>query len=276
MPKINRVHFVLLIAKTIVYQITTSFIGEYTTERRTMNELQIFNNEEFGTIRTAEINGKPYFVASDVATALGYANPRKAVIDHCKGVTKRDTPTSGGKQELSYINEGDVYRLIMRSKLPSAEKFESWVVDEVIPSIRKNGGYIANQENLTPEQIVANALIVAQNIISQKDKQIEEMRPKADFFDAVADSKTAISMNEVSKVLGIKGLGRNNLFEFLRDNAILDRWNAPYQKYVDCGWFRVIEQKYTKNGEEHISIKTLVYQKGIDAIRRKIETQRSV
>lgn len=275
MPKINRVHFVLLIAKTIVYQITTSFIGEYTTERRTMNELQIFNNEEFGTIRTAEINGKPYFVASDVATALGYANPRKAVIDHCKGVTKRDTPTSGGKQELSYINEGDVYRLIMRSKLPSAEKFESWVVDEVIPSIRKNGGYIANQENLTPEQIVANALIVAQNIISQKDKQIEEMRPKADFFDAVADSKTAISMNEVSKVLGIKGLGRNNLFEFLRDNAILDRWNVPYQKYIDCGWFRVIEQKYTKNGEEHISIKTLVYQKGVDAIRRKIEAQRS-
>lgn len=275
MPKINRVHFVLLIAKTIVYQITTSFIGEYTTERRTMNELQIFNNEEFGTIRTAEINGKPYFVASDVATALGYANPRKAVIDHCKGVTKRDTPTSGGKQELSYINEGDVYRLIMRSKLPSAEKFESWVVDEVIPSIRKNGGYIANQENMTPEQIVANALIVAQNIISQKDKQIEEMRPKADFFDAVADSKTAISMNEVSKVLGIKGLGRNNLFEFLRDNAILDRWNVPYQKYIDCGWFRVIEQKYTKNGEEHISIKTLVYQKGVDAIRRKIEAQRS-
>lgn len=275
MPKINRVHFVLLIAKTIVYQITTSFIGEYTTERRTMNELQIFNNEEFGTIRTAEINGKPYFVASDVATALGYANPRKAVIDHCKGVTKRDTHTSGGKQELSYINEGDVYRLIMRSKLPSAEKFESWVVDEVIPSIRKNGGYIANQENLTPEQIVANALIVAQNIISQKDKQIEEMRPKADFFDAVADSKTTISMNEVSKVLGIKGLGRNNLFEFLRDNAILDRWNVPYQKYIDCGWFRVIEQKYTKNGEEHISIKTLVYQKGVDAIRRKIEAQRS-
>ena len=192
-----------------------------------------------------------------------------------QGVTKRDTPTSGGKQELSYINEGDVYRLIMRSKLPSAEKFESWVVDEVIPSIRKNGGYIANQENLTPEQIVANALIVAQNIISQKDKQIEEMRPKADFFDAVADSKTAISMNEVSKVLGIKGLGRNNLFEFLRDNAILDRWNVPYQKYIDCGWFRVIEQKYTKNGEEHISIKTLVYQKGVDAIRRKIEAQRS-
>ena len=240
-----------------------------------MNELQIFNNEEFGEIRTVTKNNKTYFAGSDVASALGYAIPHKAVQTHCKGVLKWNIPTKSGNQDVLFIPEGDVYRLIMRSKLPAAEKFESWVVDEVIPSIRKNGGYIANQENMTPEQIVANALIVAQNIISQKDKQIEEMRPKADFFDAVADSKTAISMNEVSKVLGIKGLGRNNLFEFLRDNAILDRWNVPYQKYIDCGWFRVIEQKYTKNGEEHISIKTLVYQKGVDAIRRKIEAQRS-
>ena len=99
--------------------------------------------------------------------------------------------------------------------MPKADEFEHWIFDEVLPSIRKNGGYIANQENLTPEKIVANALIVAQNIISQKDRQIEQMKPKAEFFDAVADSKTAISMNEVSKVLGIKGYGRNNLFEFL-------------------------------------------------------------
>lgn len=240
-----------------------------------MEELQIFNNEEFGEIRTVTKNNKTYFAGSDVASALGYAIPHKAVQTHCKGVLKWNIPTKSGNQDVLFIPEGDVYRLIMRSKLPAAEKFESWVMDEVIPSIRKNGGYIANQENMTPEQIVANALIVAQNIISQKDKQIEEMQPKADFFDAVADSKTAISMNEVSKVLGIKGLGRNNLFEFLRDNAILDRCNVPYQKYIDCGWFRVIEQKYTKNGEEHISIKTLVYQKGVDAIRRKIEAQRS-
>ena len=96
------------------------------------------------------------------------------------------------------------------------------------------------------------------------------MKPKAEFFDAVADSKTAISMNEVSKVLGIKGYGRNNLFEFLRSSGILDRWNVPYQRYIDCGWFRVIEQKYSKNGEQCVSTKTLVYQKGVDAIRKKI------
>lgn len=106
-----------------------------------MNELQIFNSEEFGEIRTAEIDGKPYFVGTDVAKALGYSNPRKAILDHCKGVTKRDTPTSSGVQSMSYINEGDLYRLIMKSKLPSAEKFEAWVMDEVLPTIRKTGSY---------------------------------------------------------------------------------------------------------------------------------------
>lgn len=106
-----------------------------------MNELQIFNSEEFGEVRTIEIDGKPYFVGTDVAKALGYSNPRKAILDHCKGVTKRDTPTSSGVQSMSYINEGDLYRLIMKSKLPSAEKFEAWVMDEVLPTIRKTGSY---------------------------------------------------------------------------------------------------------------------------------------
>ena len=239
-----------------------------------MEELQIFNSDEFGTIRIKTIDGEPWFVAKDVADKLGYAQTSNMM----KRIDEEDSKSSildGMNMKSSLINESGLYSAIIGSKLNSAKRFKHWVTSEVLPSIRKNGGYIANQENLTPEQIVANALIVAQNIISQKDKQIEEMRPKADFFDAVADSKTAISMNEVSKVLGIKGLGRNNLFEFLRDNAILDRWNVPYQKYIDCGWFRVIEQKYTKNGEEHISIKTLVYQKGVEAIRRKIESQRS-
>lgn len=106
-----------------------------------MNELQIFNSDEFGEIRTIEIDGKPFFVGTDVTKALGYSNPRKAILDHCKGVVKRDTPTSSGIQSMSYINEGDLYRLIMKSKLPSAEKFESWVMDEVLPTIRKTGSY---------------------------------------------------------------------------------------------------------------------------------------
>ena len=235
-----------------------------------MNQLKVFENEEFGKVRAVEIDGDLWFSGKDVAESLGYTNPRKAILDHVdiedRGVTKCDT--LGGKQDMTIINESGLYSLVISSKLPSAKRFKHWVTSEVIPSIRKNGGYIANQENLSPEQIVANALIVAQSIIVDRDRQLAEMKPKADFFDSVADSKTAISMNEVAKVLDIRGYGRNNLFEFLRKKGILDKFNVPYQRYVDYGWFRVIEQKYMKNGEPQITTKTLVYQKGVDAIRK--------
>lgn len=124
-----------------------------------MNELQFFNSEEFGEIRTAEIDGKPYFVGTDVAKALGYSNPRDAVSRHCKGVVKRDTPTSSGIQSMSYINEGDLYRLIMKSKLPSAEKFESWVMDEVLPTIRKTGSYQKPLTTVEQIQVIATGFL---------------------------------------------------------------------------------------------------------------------
>ena len=222
-----------------------------------MNELQIFENVEFGQVRTIEIDGKPYFVANDVARALGYTNPSKATNDHCKNaVMSRGNDSLGREQEFKFIPEGDIYRLIIRSNLPAAERFERWIFDDVIPSIRKNGGYIANQENLTPEEIVANALVIAQKIISDRDKQIQELKPKAEFFDAVTDSKDAIPMADVAKVLDM-GIGRNKLFECLRSRNILMSDNRPYQKYVDAGYFRVVEQKYDKGyGEIGINIKT--------------------
>ena len=129
----------------------------------------------------------------------------------------------------------------------------------------------------TPELIMARALKVAEQTINNLSRkaevlqlQVNDMKPKAEFFDAVADSKTAMSMNDVAKVLEIKGYGRNKLFEFLREKGVLDRYNVPYQKYVDCGWFRVIEQKYMKNGEPQVTTKTLVYQKGVNAIRKML------
>ena len=124
-----------------------------------MNELQIFNSGEFGEIRTIEIDGKPYFVGTDVAKALGYNNPRDAVSRHCKGVVKHDTPTSSGVQSMSYINEGDLYRLIMKSKLPSAEKFESWVMDEVLPTIRKTGSYRKPLTTVEQIQVIATGFL---------------------------------------------------------------------------------------------------------------------
>ena len=235
-----------------------------------MNELQIFNNEEFGSVRTITKDNEPMFCLADVCKALEIKN----ATDVAKRLEEDEvTRLNLGSQsgETNFVTESGLYAVILRSDKPNARKFRKWVTSEVLPSIRKNGGYIANQEQMTPEQIVANALIVAQNIISQKDRQIEEMKPKAEFFDAVADSKTAISMNEVAKVLNIKGYGRNNLFEFLRENKVLDRLNVPYQRYVDNGWFRVIEQHYQKNGEPVVTTKTLVYQKGVDGIRKMIE-----
>lgn len=233
-----------------------------------MNELQIFENSEFGEIRTITKDNEPMFCLSDVCKALELTNSR-SVADRLEDDErcKLDLPRQG---ETWFVTESGLYAVILRSDKPNAKKFRKWVTGEVLPSIRKNGGYIANQEQMTPEQIVANALIVAQNIISQKDKKIQEMKPKAEFFDTVSESKTAISMNEVAKVLNVKGYGRNNLFEFLRENKILDRWNVPYQRYVDNGWFRVIEQHYQKNGEPVVTTKTLVYQKGVDGIRKMI------
>jgi len=247
---------------------------QYKNERRMrLNQLQVFENSEFGQVRTLIKDGQPWFVGKDVADALGYTNPRKAIADHVDADDKDVTicDTLGGNQTMVIINESGLYSLILSSKLPAAKKFKRWVTSEVLPSIRQNGGYIANQENLSDAEILAKAVLVAQNVIAQKDKLIEEMKPKAEFFDAVANSKTAIPMDQVAKVLGIKGIGRNKLFEILREKKVLDRGNVPYQEYVDRGYFRVIEQKYTKpNGDTCINIKTLVYQKGVDFIRRLI------
>lgn len=230
-----------------------------------MNELQIFNNEEFGEVRTVEINGKPYFMALDIARALGYARPADAISAHCKGSVKHRVLTNGGEQEAKFIPEGDIYRLIVRSNLPSAEKFERWVFDEVLPEIRRTGGY-------QMPQTYAEALRAYANEVEQRERlelENKQMKPKAEFFDAVTDSKDAIPMANVAKVLGFKGIGRNNLFKILREEKILQPNSIPYQEYIDREYFRVVEQKYDKPyGEVGINIKTLVFQKGIDFIRK--------
>ncbi len=230
-----------------------------------MNELQIFNNEDFGEVRTVVIEGRPWFVAKDITECLGYQNGRDALYKHVdeedKGVAKCDT--LGGAQDLSVINESGLYSLILSSKLPEARKFKHWVTSEVLPTIRKTGGYKLPQSFSEALQLAADQ---AERIETLK-KRNEELIPKAEFFDAVTDSKTAISIGEAAKVLDA-GIGQNKLFAFLRDNNILKSDNTPYQRYIDMGYFRVVEQKYEVNGEIRISIKTLVFQKGIDFIRR--------
>lgn len=241
-----------------------------------MNELQIFENAEFGQIRTVEMDGKAYFVANDVASSLGYSNPRDAIARHCRGVVKRDTPTSSGIQSMSYIGEGDLYRLITHSKLPSAEKFESWVFDEVLPSIRKNGGYIAGQETLSDEELLSKALMVAQRKIDEKnqliamqDSRIQEMKPKEIFADAVSASHTSILIGDLAKLICQNGvqIGQKRLFEWMRQNNYLIKSgssrNMPQQKYVEQGLFEVKESNIQNpDGSVRITRTTKVTGKG--------------
>lgn len=235
-----------------------------------MNEIQVFNNTEFGEIRTAEIEGKPYFMATDIAKALGYTNPNKAINDHCRAITKCATPISGKIQEVNFIPEGDVYRLIARSKLPQAEKFEKWVFDEVLPSIRKTGGYIAGQEHMTDDELLANAILVAQRKIAERDKVIQaqndtitELKPKAVFADAVSSSKTSILIGDMAKLLRQNGIeiGQKRLFDWLRNNGYLIKrkgsdWNMPTQRSVEMGLFEIKESTHLDGNGCNITTKT--------------------
>ena len=212
------------------------------------NELRVFENAEFGSVRTVEIEGKPYFVGNDVAKALGYIETAKAIRTHCKGVSEMDIPTKGGLQKMKIIPEGDLYRLITHSKLPSAERFESWVFDEVLPSIRKNGGYISGQETMSDDELMAKALLVAQNKIAERDKQIEEMKPHAVLGRAITTANTSILVGDLAKILHQNGvdIGAQRLFRWMRDNGYLIKrkgtdWNLPTQRSMELGLFEIKE-----------------------------------
>lgn len=222
-----------------------------------MNALKIFENKEFGEIRVIEKDNDPWFIGKDVAEILGYSNPRDAIYKHVefedKGVAKCDT--LGGSQELTVINESGLYSLILSSKLPGAKKFKYWITSEVLPSIRKNGGYIANQENLSDSELMAKALLVAQNTINNKNKQLEEAHKKIEadsgkvlFAECVESSKSSILVGELAKILKQNGIdiGQNRLFKWLRHNKYLisrkgNDFNMPTQTSMNMGLFEIKE-----------------------------------
>lgn len=208
-----------------------------------MNELFVFNNEQFGSVRMIRIDGKPYFSAKDVADALKYVNPRDAVARHCKGVVKHDVLSKGGVQSTMFIPEGDIYRLIIRSKLPEAEKFEKWVFDEVIPSIRKGGFY------KTP-QTFSEALRLAADLQEEKErleianKELEEEKkqnePKVLFADSVVASEDSILIRELAKLLKQNGYetGEQRLYDQLRKEGYICKYSTePTQKAMELGLF---------------------------------------
>lgn len=223
-------------------------------------KLQVFENEEFGEIRTVEINDKIYFCGSDVAKALGYNRPNDAIKQHCKSTVKyRIATAQGNMADMLFISEGNVYRLITHSKLPSAEKFETWVYDEILPSIRKHDGYIVNQNEMSNEELLARALQVSQSIIEEKTKKLEQAEekikldePKVQFADAVSCSDTTILIRDLAKILKQSGvdIGQNRLFEYLRQNGYLIKSgqskNMTTQKSMNLELFRVKERTIIK------------------------------
>ena len=235
------------------------------------NEIKIFENEEFGSMRTLkEENGRVVFCGSDVAKALGYRNVSDVLIRHCKGIVKHDTLTNGGVQALSFISEGDVYRLVAHSRLPSAEKFESWIFDEVLPTIRRTGGYVANEdifiENYLPflDEPYRNLFRLQMMAINQLNERIRHDQPLVEFANQVSNTENLIDMNAMAKLAVEEKIpiGRNRLFRWLRENGILMSDNLPYQKYIDRGYFAVKETVFEVDSMTRTYQQTLVTGKG--------------
>lgn len=236
-----------------------------------MNGIQVFNNPEFGSIRTLEVEGKTYFVGKDVADSLGYTNTSKAIRDHVDAEDKltERIVLSGQNREVIFINESGLYSLILSSKLPSAKRFKHWVTSEVLPSIRKSGGYITGQEQMTDSELMARALLVAQKKIDERNAQIERMKPKEIFADAVAASHTSILIGELAKLLKQNGVetGQRRLFTWMRDNGYLIKGgssrNMPTQKGMELGLFEIKETTINNpDGSIRISRTTKVTGKG--------------
>lgn len=237
-----------------------------------MNELKVFNSPEFGQVRTFDKDGEPWFVGKDVAIILGYGRTADAIRVHVdeddKGVGEIQTP--GGKQKIVIINESGLYSLVLSSKLPTAKKFKHWITSEVLPAIRKTGGYIANAETMTDAEIMSKALLIAKQTIESREQRIhsleaetERMKPKEIFADAVSASNSSILIGDLAKILhgnGIK-IGRGRLFAWMREHGFLIKqkgtsYNMPTQRAMELGLFRVKEGSYVDGKGNNIITKT--------------------
>lgn len=233
-----------------------------------MGAMKIWESQEFGVLRVIEQDGEPWMVGKDVAQALGYAKPENAIANHVDEEDKTSTLIQGSgsnyKSKTTLINESGLYSLVLSSKLPGAKRFRRWVTGEVLPSIRKDGGYIKTAPGMTDADIMAKAILLAQKTIEGQKAQIAEMTPKALFADAVSASSTSILVGDLAKLIRHNGLdiGQNRLFDWLRNNGYLIRakgmsWNMPTQRSMDLGLFEVKETSIT-HSDGHISVNKTV------------------
>jgi anti-repressor protein len=223
-------------------------------------EIQIFKNDRFGEVRTMVINGEPWFVGKDVASVLGYVSPHRAVFDHVDEDDKTSVliqhSGSNYKSKTIFINESGLYSLILSSKLPQAKEFKRWVTNEVLPQIRKTGGYIPLNDCEDTGEIMARALMIAQRTIEQKDALLEMQKPKVRFAEAVTGSDDSILIGELAKLITQNGyeIGRTRLFDWLRRNGyIFKNSTEPIQKWVEKGLFETkVSIIHTHHGEHEV------------------------
>lgn len=240
-----------------------------------MNELKLIKQQEI-LGKDFKVYGdveNPLVLAKDVATWIEHTNLTVMInsVDDDEKVILRTKDCLGRDNTATFLTENGLYEVLMLSRKPIAKAFKK-EVKKVLHSLRVNGGYIAGQEQLSEDEIIANALVVAHRILAKREATIAEMKPKVDFYNKVTGSPDTCDMKEVAKLLNYKNIGRNKLFEILRDEKILDNHNQPYQKYIDAGYFRVIETKFEdKDGDTHINLKTVVFQKGVDYIKKTLE-----
>ena len=232
--------------------------------------LPVFFYYNNNAVRTVLIDNEIWFVASDVTRILGYTNGRKAVDDHClDGVTKKYTIKDllNRNQEVTIINESGIYQLVMASKMPNAIKFKQWVTEKILPSIRKTGSYsVTPKPELSIEEMTLLVIQNMQSKIADQSRQLEEQKPKVEFADKVVNTNNAISVREFGKVIG---MGEKKFFEWLRNNKLLMESNIPYQKYVEAGYFKVIE--WVLEAKNQVKFKTLITGKGQLYIAERIK-----
>lgn len=236
-----------------------------------MEELKVFENEKFGKVRTMVVNDEPWFVGKDVVDILGYQNGSRDINRHVDEADRQNyqNGTFDSPRGMTIINESGLYSLIFSSKLPSAKEFKRWVTSEVLPSIRKHGGYIEGQNELTNAELMAKALLVAQNTIESKERELEVMRPKALFADAVSGSINSIPLGELARYLRQNGIpvGRTRLMEDLREKGFLVKLgknpNLPSQRGMEAGLFEIQERVVKVDGRRYkVASSTLVTGKG--------------
>lgn len=244
-----------------------------------MNELKLFQSPIFGQVRTVVMNGQVMFAATDVAKCLGYANPQKAIRNHCKsiGVNEMDTPTNGGIQKVRFITKGNVVRLVASSELPQAEQVESWIFDEVIPTVLETGGYISTTSNDTPEEIMARALTIAQATLAKReerlkqleaqteqqqatielqDKEIKEAAPKVNYYNNHLQSVNTLTSTQIAKQIGMDA---EKLHKKLKETNVIYRQSGQWllhSPYSTWGLHSTRTQTYTRSDG---SIGTNVY-----------------